>query len=130
MLRFFLRLPGISRLHERQWLFPVLVVVVVAGVLVQGALQRTATAEREPPLPDTEPATTLPIPVVARPALRGDLEKTPLTYFSDYWAQLGEEARDHIVLVGPGRHAGVLIEPGLALASIAAAETIRAEAAR
>ena len=130
MLRFFLRLPGISRLHERQWLFPVLVLVVVAGVLVQGALERTATAEREPPLPDTEPATTLPTPVVARPALRGDLEKTPLTYFSDYWAQLGEEARDHIVLVGPGRHAGVLIEPGLALASIAAAETIRAEAAR
>ena len=108
MLRFFQRLPGISRLHQRQWLFPVPVVVVVAGVLVQGALQ----------------------PVVARPALRGDLEKTPLTYFSDYWAQLGEEARDHIVLVGPGRHAGVLIEPGLALASIAAAETIRAEAAR
>ncbi len=111
MLRFFLRLPGINRLHERQWLFPVLVVVVVAGVLVQGALQRTATAQREPPLPDTEPATTLPTPVVTRPALRGDLEKTPLTYFSDYWAQLGEEARDHIVLVGPGPTPGCSSNP-------------------
>ncbi len=46
-------------------------------------------------------------PALARPAIRGDLEKTPLTYFSDYWAQLGEEARDYIVLVGPGCHAGV-----------------------
>ena len=41
VVRFILNLPGIRSLHERQLLFPVVVIVVVAVVLVDGAIDRT-----------------------------------------------------------------------------------------
>lgn len=131
MTRFLLRLPGVRHLHERQLLFPVLVLLVVAGVLVHGALDRSrsARAAREaldianaaPPEPPRPPA--------GRLSLRGDLEKTPLTYFSDYWGQLASEVRPHIVTLADGR-AGLVIEPGLAVTSAAAATAVIAAEAR
>lgn len=131
MIRFLLRLPGVRHVHERQLLFPVLVLFVVAGVLVHGALDRSrsARAAREaldianaaPPEPPRPPA--------GRLSLRGDLEKTPLTYFSDYWAQLASEVRPHIVPLADG-HAGLVIEPGLAVTSAAAATAVIAAEAR
>lgn len=131
MTRFLLRLPGVRHLHERQLLFPVLVLLVVAGVLVHGALDRSraARAAREaldianaaPPEPPRPPASRL--------SLRGDLEKTPLTYFSDYWGQLALEVRPHIVALADG-HAGLVIEPGLAVTSAAAATAVIAAEAR
>lgn len=131
MIRFLLRLPGVRHVHERQLLFPVLVLLVVAGVLAHGALDRSraARAAREaldlaaaaPPEPPRPPASRL--------SFRGDLEKTPLTYFSDYWAQLASEVRPHIVTLADG-HAGLVIEPGLAVTSAAAARATAAAEAR
>ncbi len=45
VVRFILNLPGIRSLHERQLLFPVVVIVVVAVVLVDGAIDRTEQVE-------------------------------------------------------------------------------------
>ena len=47
MVRFILNLPGIRSLHERQLLFPVAVIFVVAVVLVDGAIDRTEQVERD-----------------------------------------------------------------------------------
>lgn len=104
---FLLRLPVIRALHKRQLLFPTVVLIVVAGVLAQGALERGQPAESvsQESVPAPEP----------RPILRADLEKTPLTYFSDYWNQLAEGARDNLVVIGPTATPGVLIGPRLAL---------------
>ncbi|MFP6571262.1 MAG: hypothetical protein VB674_01475, partial [Vicinamibacterales bacterium] len=87
MVRFILNLPGIRSLHERQLLFPVVVIVVVAVVLVDGAIDRTEQVERDASSPRSN--TLVPqTPSPPRPVLRGDLEKTPLTYVADYWSQL------------------------------------------
>ena len=104
---FLLRLPVVRALHKRQLLFPTVVLIVVASVLVQGALERSQPAEllSQEAVPAPEP----------RPILRADLEKTPLTYFSDYWNQLAEGARDNLVAIGPTATPGILIGPRLAL---------------
>ena len=107
-------------LHDRQLLFPVVVVLVVSGVLVQGVWQGNLPAQTDV-LEDT-PA-PLPTPVSRRP----DLEKTPLTYFDDYWRQLRERVEDKVVLVGPDRTPAVVVLPGLALTSAEAGEAVLAQ---
>ena len=136
-----LQLPGARHLHERQLLFPALVLIVVAGVLIHGALdrERAARAERgnaegaEGQSVDAEPRDAGP-PLRARPrarlSLRGDLEKTPLTYFSDYWAQLAAEMGAHLLELGAPGQSGLVIEPGLAVTSVEVADALEAVAAR
>ena len=136
-----MRLPGVRHLHERQLLFPVLVLLVVAGVLIHGALdqERAVRAERggAEAVPgqasDTDPqeaAVPLRPPIGTRFSLRGDLEKTPLTYFSDYWAQLASEMGAHLLELGASGQSGLVIEPGLAVTSVVAADALTAVAAR
>ena len=98
--------------------------IVVAGVLVQGALDRN-----QPQRMTSESAEPAAVPE-ARPILRSGLEKTPLTYFSDYWNQLAEGARSNLVLVGPTATPGVLIGPGLALTTVQPALAVVAERRR
>lgn len=118
-----LQLPVIRALHKRQLLFPTVVSIVVAGVLVQGALDRsqpqTVTPESasEEPIPAPEP----------RQILRSGLEKTPLTYVSDYWNQLAEGARGNLVAIGPTAAPGILIGPRLALTTDQPALAVLAE---
>ena len=109
---FLLRLPVIRALHKRQLLFPTVVSIVVAGVLVQGALDRS-----QPQVMTSEAEESVPAPE-SRPILRGDLEKTPLTYFSDYWNQLAEGARDNLIAIGPTATPAILIGPRLALTTV------------
>lgn len=122
----FSRLPLVGFLHKRQLLFPTVVVLVVAGVLVQGAL------ERNPPtaLTSESVAEESVQPVEPRPVIRADLEKTPLEYQSDYWNQLAEGARENLISVGPSRTAAVLIGPRLALTTAAVARELVAERRR
>ena len=131
MVRFFLRLPGVRSLHDRQLLFPVVVVVVVVAVLVQGALDHAARAERDlTPNASVVAVEPSPLAQTSRPALRGNLEKTPLTYFADYWAQLATEVGVHLIAVGPSRVGSVAIGPGIAVTTLVAADALDAEVAR
>ncbi len=122
-MEFLKHLPGVRTLREHNLLFPVLVLAGVAGVLLQGALYREPppapqTAEEGPPAPAPPPESRF----------RQDVEKTPLTYQSDYWSQLARRVAEDLVLVGPSRVPGVLIAPGLALTSLVAADDLaRAE---
>ena len=118
-----LRIPLIRSLHDRQLLFPVVVVLVVSGVLLQGAWQSGDLPAETAGQTDT-PAAALPI------SRRPDLEKTPLTYFDDYWRQLQERVEDKVVLVGPDRTPAVVVMPGLALTSAEAGEAVLAEIER
>ena len=119
----FLRIPIVRTLHERQLLLPVVVILVVSGVLAQGAFVRNQPVEASGS--DVSPA-PVPIPVVRRP----DLEKTPLTYFDDYWRQLRERVEGSILLVGPDAVPAVVVLPGLAISSAEAGEAVLAEMAR
>ena len=118
-----LRIPVIRSLHERQLLFPVVVVLVVSGVLIQGAWQRAMPVEATDQLAPEPP----PSPPASR---RPDLEKTPLTYFDDYWSQLRERVEAKVVLVGPVPTPAVVVMPGLALTSAEAGEAVLAEIER
>ena len=140
-MRGLLRLPGVRHLHERQLLFPALVLLVVAGVLIHGALDRERAARADPVGDDPAAAPPagadqrelgipLRAPAGALLSLRGDLEKTPLTYFSDYWAQLASEMGSHLLEVGGTGESGLVIEPGLAVTSIAAADALLVVEAR
>ena len=140
-MRGLLRLPGVRHLHERQLLFPALVLLVVAGVLIHGALDRERAARADPGSADRAAAesagadlreASVPVRAPAGPllSLRGDLEKTPLTYFSDYWAQLASEMGAHLLEVGATGESGLVVEPGLAVTSIAAADALMAVEAR
>ncbi len=120
------RLPIVRTLRARGLLVPAAVVFAVAGVLVEGALQRESPPETVDAVAEMGPP-TLPPPVGFRP----DLEKTPLTYESDYWHQIGRRAADNLVLIGTEPTPGVLVAPGLALTSIdAALDVARAERVR
>ncbi|MCG6928736.1 MAG: hypothetical protein LJF30_25955 [Acidobacteria bacterium] len=117
------RLPGSSyvrRLHERGLLLPIVVSLVVVGILVQGYLQRSPVPDPEEPADDA----TSTLPTTSAP-FRPDLEKVPLTYFSDYWLQLGERAHDLLVSLGEAQMAGVRVSQGYALSSVAAADAVR-----
>ena len=96
-------------------LLPVAALVVVAAVLVHGALDHQQPAEAAPSL-EVEPAPTPP--TIVRP----DLEKTPLAYFSDYWLQLGERVRSKIAFIGPETAPAIVVAAGLAVTSMQVAE--------
>ncbi|MEE8130036.1 MAG: hypothetical protein V3T48_07105 [Vicinamibacterales bacterium] len=110
----------IRSLHQRQLLFPVVLALVVVGVLALGAVQQGELAEATQQ-PAAEPAAV----EVPRPAVsRADLQKTPLTYVSDYWAQLAEQSRPKLTLIGESPIAAVLIGPRLAVTTADAAVAI------
>ncbi len=105
------RLPVIGFLHRRGLLFPAVLIPVVAAVLVQGALQRNAPPPAAAAVP--EPVASEPVRPVAR-----TLDKTPLTYFADYWAQLAERTGPWLTVVGPGATPALIVGPRLVLTTI------------
>ncbi len=119
----FFRIPVIRTLHERHLLLPAAVILVVSAVLAQGAFVRNQPVEASSP--DVAPVRVAP-PVVRRP----DLEKTPLTYFDDYWRQLRERVEGSVVLVGPDSVPAVVVLPGLAISSAEAGAAVLAEVER
>ena len=109
-MKFLLRLPGVRTLHQRQLLFPAIVVIVVAAVLLEGTLERSQPAEANEESSFDEP--------VPRPVIRSELEKTPLTYFSDYWSQLAEGARPKLTAIGSSGTPAILVGSGMALTTL------------
>ena len=122
-----IHIPVIGALHQRQLLFPIVVALVVLGVLLQGVLESDRPVEASGE--DESPSALV---VVRRPdaARRPNLEKTPLTYFDDYWGQLRARVENRVVLVGPAATPAVVVMPGLALSSAAAGEAVLAELER
>jgi S1-C subfamily serine protease len=115
------RLPGgsfLDRLHDNILLLPIVVILVVAGLLVQGFLRR---GEEGPEARDTE---ITPVPTPTPTPFRPDLEKVPLSYFSDYWLQLGERSHDLLITLGEAQVSAVRVTPGYALGSLAAADAV------
>ena len=112
MMRPLQRFPIVRLLRRRQLLFPLVLAAVAGAVLFQGALEHDAGPPPDPraPVPGAVPAEP------ARQVVRADLEKTPLTYFADYWAQLAERARVHLTSVGPGGAPAVAVGTRLVLA--------------
>jgi hypothetical protein len=94
------------------------VLLAVLVVLLQGAFDHGAPSD-----PDAVAEMGAPVPAPAG-SFRPNLEKTPLTYESDYWRQIGERAAENLVLLGPERTPGVLITPGIALTSLRAADEV------
>jgi S1-C subfamily serine protease len=119
-LRKILQLPIIRQLHERRLLFPAILGLAVVGVLVDGMINRDSAGFQRPQL-------DLPLPPITVPSLRPSLEKSPLTYHSDYWWQLAESVRDKLILIGPGDRPAVMVAPGVALTSLTAVSEIEAE---
>ncbi len=106
-LRFLLRLPLVRALYQRQLLFPAVVILLAIIVLVMGALERNRVQPNST-------AASIPDPVpmeVSRPVVRADLEKTPLTYFSDYWVQLAERTSSFFRRVGSDQTPALIIGP-------------------
>jgi hypothetical protein len=108
-----------NRLPDRGGLVLAVVLLVVAGILAHGVLGRSTGKDSESAAPAAAPSPT------ATP-FRPDLEKIPLTYFSDYWLQLGEQAHRFLVGLGAARITGVRVSPGYALSSVAAADAATA----
>lgn len=104
----------IGFLQRRGLLFPMVLVLVVAAVLVQGALQRDA------PPPAAEPALEPVAGGPGRPVGR-TLDKTPLTYFADYWAQLAARTGPWLTVVGPAATPALIVGPRLVLTIVDAA---------
>ena len=123
-MRFLLRFPVVRLLHRRQLLFPVFLVMAAGAVLIQGALERSA-------LPPADRSAAVPDVIRAEPArafVRADLDKTPLTYFADYWAQLAERAHAHLTSVGSARTPAIVVGTRLVLTTAAPAfELLAAE---
>lgn len=113
-MKWILQLPVIRELHARRLLFPVLLGLTVIGVLLSGAFNRGPGRPAGPQL-------DIQLPPIDAPALRPDLEKTPFTYLSDYWLQLGQKIENKLVLIAPDQDPGVVVAPGVALTSIHAA---------
>ena len=112
-----LQWPIIRDLHSRGLLMPVTVLLIVGAVLVHGALNRQPPAEAAPKL---ETELFEPPPQPPRP----DLEKTPLTYNSDYWLQVAQQTRLKIKLISTKRIPAMVIGPNLAITSIEAADAL------
>ena len=110
-MRSLLRFPVVRLLRRRQLLFPVFLVTVAGAVLIQGAVERSAVppADRSVPAPDAFRVER------ARAVVRADLDKTPLTYFADYWAQLAERAHAHLTSVGSARTPAIVVGTRLVL---------------
>lgn len=119
-MKWITRLPVVRDLYARGLLFPAVLILAVLGVLVHGAFQDEASAEA---VAETQPLLA-PVEV---PGIRPDLEKSPLTYFSDYYRQLGEKVRNKLVLLGRDQIPGVVVAPGVALTTLEAADGIDAE---
>ena len=123
-VRSLLQLPVVRLLHRRQLLFPAVLVLIAAGVLFQGTLERSAA-------PPSSAAARVPGTVPAEPArvvVRADLDKTPLTYFADYWAQLAERTGPHLVAIGSARTPAIAVGTRLVLTTAAPAlEVLAAE---
>lgn len=115
--RSILDLPGIRDLHSRKLLFPFVVLLVVAAVLIHGAFS--------PRVEESAEAATEPVPVA--PAFRPEFEKTPLSYTADYWLQVGEQWRPHIVLIGRDQAPAIVVAPRLAVTSADVADDWIAE---
>jgi len=111
-------------LHAKGVLWVAVLVVLVIGVLLGGALETTPTPTRGPSTSRAERAAP------TRLSIRPDLEKTPLAYQADYWEQLGRQALPHLVLIGPNRVAGIVVEPGLVLTSASAVEPMATRTVR
>ena len=111
-MRFLLRLPVIRALHHRQLLFPVALVLVAIIFLILGALEQRDIVQGASVSPIPEPAE------VTRSIIRADLDKTPLTYFADYWTQLAEQASRQLVSVGTSKTPGIVVGPRLVLTTI------------
>ena len=89
---------------------------VVAGFLVLGALEGDQSQAVQDRL------VSEPRPVqIPRLTIRADLEKTPLTYLADYWAQLAESARPSLASVGRVPTPAIVVGPRLLLTTIAPA---------
>lgn len=110
-MQFLLRLPVVRALHQRQLLFPAVLVLAAGVVLILGALEQNAP----PPAAAEalEPAAVDP----PRPAVR-TLDKTPLTYFADYWAQLAERTGPRLTAVGSARTPALVVGPRLVLTTL------------
>ena len=113
----------IGFLQRRGLLFPMVLVPVVAAVLAQGALQRNAPPPAAAAVP--EPVAGEPVRPVAR-----TLDKTPLTYFADYWAQLAERTGPWLTVVGPGATPALIVGPRLVLSTVDPALEVLAARAR
>lgn len=92
-------------------------VLVVLVILLQGFLNRETAHPEAEPQPTAVPSPT------ATP-FRPDLEKVPLTYFSDYWLQLGERSHHLLVSMGPTGAKAVRVSPGYALGTVGAADQV------
>ena len=112
-----LKIPVVRSLHDRGLLFPALILLAVAGVLVHGAFQRGPAVEAA----RTNKSEATPPSYGGN---RPDVEKTILAYESDFWLQLAQGARSKIDLVSSKHIPAVYISPTLAVASIAAAEEL------
>jgi hypothetical protein len=121
----FLQLPFIKSIRERQLLLPIVVGIAVVAVLLHGALRHERAAEAS-----DSSFLQLPTPP-SLPDLRPRLEKTPLTYLSDYYLQLAEQAKNKFVLIGQEKQPGLVVTPGVILTSIRVADdSIRPQSRR
>jgi len=100
------------------WL-PIVLVVAVATILVEGALHRS-----EPPAVTEAPE---PAPSPTATPFRPELEKVPLMYFSDYWLQLAHRAQGGLLALGRAGVPAVRIRPGYALTTIDNGDLVAAE---
>ena len=116
--RSILDLPGIRELHSRNLLFPAVVLLAVVAVLLHGAFAPPVHEESA-----EEPRNRLALP----PAFRPDYEKTPLAYTADYWLQVGEQWRPHIILIGSDLTPAIVVAPQLAVSSVETADDLIAE---
>jgi S1-C subfamily serine protease len=114
----------IGDLWRRGLLFPVGVAGAALVLLAQGVYSRRAAAPAPTPPPHDPPPTA-----EHRPSSRSGLEKTPLEYQSDFWLQLGEQARHGLVAVGPDAIPVVVVAPGIGVTSLPAADTLEQDAA-
>lgn len=119
-MHWFLQLPVLRLLHAKGVLWVAGLVIAVVGVLIAGALEPVQTPTRAPSTQRTERSTP------TRLSIRPDLEKTPLAYQADYWEQLGERALPHLVLIGPSRVPGIVVDPGFVLTASSAVEPVAA----
>jgi hypothetical protein len=113
----------IKRLHARGLLLPILLVIAASGLLVQGTLSRGPGASSRPE------GASKPAPSASATPFRPELEKIPLSYFSDYWLQLAARAQRGLVTLGPAGVPGVRLRTGLALTTIDGADVVAAEGA-
>ena len=116
--RSILDLPGIRELYSRNLLFPAVVLLAVVVVLLHGAFA--------PPVHE-ESAEEATKPLDPPPAFRPDYEKTPLAYTADYWLQVGEQWRPHIILIGSDPTPAIVVAPQLAVSSVETADDLIAE---